>query len=331
MPNFRQIHVSIWKDTWFLDLEPDEKLLFIYLFSNESTSLSGMYRLSAKVVSFETSIDKKRMAEIMDKFAKAGKVYTDGDVIWVVHMRKYHETKSSKVLTRIASDIADIQDCTLKRKYIAYYNQKIPYPNNEKSLDTPPQLKEDEDKDEQEDEQEKVDEPFRILFDAFLQSSGIAETMLNLQRAADVVSKEWIPANVTADEVKSAITALQNKGYNITGPWSITNSINMQRSGKKGSANKPLSEKYKLPEDYDEEEEYEDDDEPVVDTKWQTFVEQHVKDVRWRNLLEYGGYDGSGKVVIHVPETAMAEAKSRFGSTLSRYYLGNFVLESVAI
>ena len=183
---------------------------------------------------------------------------------------------------------------------------------------------------ESEDDSESV-EPFRILFDAFLEASGISELMLVGHKAVDEITGKWIPSDVTPAEVVSAVKALQDKGYNITGPWSITNSINMIRSGKKGSANKPLSEKYKLPEDYDDEEEYEDDDEPEVDTKWTTFLEQHVKDIRWRNLLEYGGYDVNGKVVIHVPEASMAEAKSRFGSTLDRYYLGNARLEGVAI
>lgn len=31
MANYRQIHTQIWRDNWFLDLEADEKLLFIYL------------------------------------------------------------------------------------------------------------------------------------------------------------------------------------------------------------------------------------------------------------------------------------------------------------
>ena len=197
------------------------------------------------------------------------------------------------------------------------------------SVTNPPREEKNREEENRQDEEEEIsDEPFRILFDAFLDASGISELMLVGHKAVDEITGKWIPSNVTPAEIKGAVKQLQDKGYNITGPWSITNTINMIRSGKKGSANKPLSEKYKLPEDY-EEEEYEDDDEPVVDTKWTTFLEQHVKDVRWRNLLEYGGYDGSGKVVIHVPEASMAEAKSRFGSTLSRYYLGNVVLAGV--
>jgi len=173
-------------------------------------------------------------------------------------------------------------------------------------------------------------EPFRELFDAFLDATGISEMMIVGHKAVTEINDKWIPSGVTVDEVKAAAKTLQDKNFNISGPWSLTNTINMLRSGKKSSANKPLSEKYKLPDGYDNEKIYDDDDdEPQPDTKWQTFVQEYVKDRRWKNLLEYGG-TVDGKVIIHVPEAAMAEAQDRFGSTLSRYYLGEVVLQGVA-
>ena len=178
-------------------------------------------------------------------------------------------------------------------------------------------------------ESEEV-EPFRELFDAFLEATGISELMLVGHKAVDEISNKWIPSNVTADEVRNAARQLQDKGYSITGPWSITNTINMLRSGKKASANKPASEKYKLPDDYDDDEMMDDDEAVEDDTKWQTFVQQHVKDRRWQNLLEYGG-EVDGVTVIHVPETVMDEAMSRFGSTLSRYYMNAVTLQGVPV
>lgn len=172
------------------------------------------------------------------------------------------------------------------------------------------------------------DQPFRVLFDAFLDATGIAETMLNLQRAVDVITKEWLPANVTVDEVKAAAKALQDKGYNITGPWSLTNTINMMRSSKKKGGARPGSE-YKLPDDYDNDED-DDDDTPEVNNKWQLFVQDHVKDRRWQNLLEYAGEE-DGKTIIHVPETELPEAQSRFEKSLQRYYMGNVALKGIAI
>lgn len=122
--NFRQIHTRIWKDEWFLDLQPDEKLLFVYLFSNENTSLSGMYKLSFKVICFETGIEDGRAKEIMAKFSQDGKVFYADNIVWIVNMRKYHASNSIKVIKRIEKDLELIPHCDLKIRYI-YHNDMV--------------------------------------------------------------------------------------------------------------------------------------------------------------------------------------------------------------
>ena len=129
MANYRQVHVSLWKDEWFLDLEPDEKLLFIYLFTNASTSLAGIYKLAFKVICFESGIDGDYVQSTLIKFKEQGKVYYEDGIVWVVNMRRYHETSSSKVQTRIKNDILEIPNCPLKIAYLEYHNTlSIPYP-----------------------------------------------------------------------------------------------------------------------------------------------------------------------------------------------------------
>jgi hypothetical protein len=127
MANYRQIHVSIWKDEWFLDLEPDEKLLFIYLFSNESTSLSGLYKLAMKVILFETGFDKTFVAKTLKKFEAAGKIFYRDGFVWVVNMSRYNKG-SSKVQLRIIADINEVPDCELKRMYLEACRQSPPKP-----------------------------------------------------------------------------------------------------------------------------------------------------------------------------------------------------------
>lgn len=117
MAGFRQIHVSIWQDEWFLDLEPEEKLLFIYFFSNQATSISGLYKVALKVIAFETGLDPKRIKEILKKFGDTGKVYYDDGIVWVVNMRKYHSSKSETVLTHVKNDLELIPNCKLKTAY----------------------------------------------------------------------------------------------------------------------------------------------------------------------------------------------------------------------
>jgi len=126
MANYRQIHVSIWKDEWFLELDADEKLLFIYLFSNELASLAGIYKIPLRVIAFETSLEASYIREKLDDFERAGKViYRDG-IVWVINMRKYNGG-SEKVEQRVQKDVDDIPDCWLKQVYLAYFNLGIPY------------------------------------------------------------------------------------------------------------------------------------------------------------------------------------------------------------
>jgi len=126
MANYRQIHVSIWKDDWFLDLEIGEKLFFVYLFSNELASLAGIYKLPLRVMSFETGIDLLLIQDYLEKFEKSDKVYYRDWIIWVKNLRKYNQG-SQKVDIRIQKDIDEIPYCKLKGMYLLYFPQNIPY------------------------------------------------------------------------------------------------------------------------------------------------------------------------------------------------------------
>lgn len=138
MAGYRQIHTSIWKDEWFLDLEPDDKLLFIYLFSNDSASVAGIYKLALKVIAFETGLSLPNVKAALNRFSEAGKVYYQDGVVWVKNLRKYNESASPKVVTKIESDLADIPDGEIKRMYTAFYGGDGPgYPIDTVSIPYP--------------------------------------------------------------------------------------------------------------------------------------------------------------------------------------------------
>lgn len=120
MADYRQIHTSIWKDQWFMDLDPSEKLLFIYLFSNEQASMSGLYKVPPKVIAFETGLDMQQVRDAMAKFDRDGKVHYDWSTgtVWVCNMPKYHEARSATQQTRIAKDVALIPDGPIKQAYL---------------------------------------------------------------------------------------------------------------------------------------------------------------------------------------------------------------------
>jgi hypothetical protein len=117
MANYRQIHTQIWRDNWFLELRPDEKLLFIYLFSNDSTNLAGIYEIHESIIALETGLRPARIREILVKLEASNKVHYGGGVVWIVNMRKYHSNASEKVQKNIDAAIYDIQDGEIKNRY----------------------------------------------------------------------------------------------------------------------------------------------------------------------------------------------------------------------
>lgn len=96
----RYINTSFWKDSYIVDLETDEKLLFLYLLTNHQTNIAGIYELSIREMAFDTDIDKKRIETIIAKFVKDDKlVYIKGWVAlnnWIKH-----QSKNPKVVTGI--------------------------------------------------------------------------------------------------------------------------------------------------------------------------------------------------------------------------------------
>ncbi len=138
MAEYRQIHTRIWKDSWFLGLEPTHKLLFIYLFGNERASVAGIYELPLPVICFETGLEESVIQTGLAIFAEAGKVVYENNIVWVVNLRKYNDSGSSKVKVKIDKDIAAIPEGVVKTLYAQHYqgrdpNQsakqsRIPYP-----------------------------------------------------------------------------------------------------------------------------------------------------------------------------------------------------------
>lgn len=81
MAKNRVVNTKFWTDNFVLDeLNPVEKLVFIYLITNPYTDICGIYEISLKIMAIETGIDRDNLEKvILPKFEKSGKVaYRNG-------------------------------------------------------------------------------------------------------------------------------------------------------------------------------------------------------------------------------------------------------------
>jgi len=128
MSNYRQLHSRMWSsDNWFIELKPEFKLLFIYLFSNERASVCGLYELPIRIISFETGLDQDTISRGLEVFDKADKAKYDFEtgVVWVQNMLKYQGSSSPKLQARIKADLKSVPDCVLKSEAIRYISDTV--------------------------------------------------------------------------------------------------------------------------------------------------------------------------------------------------------------
>lgn len=75
------IYTKFWYDNYISGLSAKEKLLFIYLISNEKVNICGIYEMPDKYILLDTGLKLKELEVIKDKFMKDGKfAFIDG---WV--------------------------------------------------------------------------------------------------------------------------------------------------------------------------------------------------------------------------------------------------------
>lgn len=102
----RMVNTGVWSDTWFEELECDEKLLWLYLLTNRQTNLIGVYEIGIKRISNETGIEINRLATVMERFANSRKAFHSGKYIVIPNFLR-HQTLANPNMEKSALSLFD--------------------------------------------------------------------------------------------------------------------------------------------------------------------------------------------------------------------------------
>ena len=81
MSKNRRISTRMWRDEYFNNLTPLEKLLFVYCLTSPDTSLCGIYEVPKSIISADTGIETPKIITMFNRFETDNKIiYKDG---WV--------------------------------------------------------------------------------------------------------------------------------------------------------------------------------------------------------------------------------------------------------
>lgn len=107
MSQYRFVNSDFWSDIWVVDhLNPLDRYLFMYLFTNKYMNLIGVYELSLRIMSFETGIEREQLLNMLKRLEPRVK-YVDG---WVILQNaiKHQNYKNSNIhagMIRVANTV----------------------------------------------------------------------------------------------------------------------------------------------------------------------------------------------------------------------------------
>jgi hypothetical protein len=110
MSKKRYINTVFWDDSYIANLDPSEKLIFIYLITNPCTNISGIYQIPIKRIALDTGIDKDMVLKILERFSKDNKAHYKDGWIKVVNFIKHQNIKSPCIVTAIENELENVPE-----------------------------------------------------------------------------------------------------------------------------------------------------------------------------------------------------------------------------
>lgn len=126
---YRKIDTSIWTDPRVRALGPPEKLLFVYLITNNHSHVSGIYYLPIPLICHELGLSEEQFGWGIDTLSKGYLALYDtpSEVVWVVNMLR-KQGSGQKIIQSVASQLRTLHKCPLIGRYLKHYAElKIPY------------------------------------------------------------------------------------------------------------------------------------------------------------------------------------------------------------
>lgn len=123
MAKTRMVNTRFWADGYIAELEPIEKLLFLYFLTNQHTNICGIYELPLRTITFDTGIEQEKVRNIISRFTLDGKIeYLDGWVI-IKNFLKHQQQGSPRVMKGVELALAEVPEQIRNRVSIGFDTQ----------------------------------------------------------------------------------------------------------------------------------------------------------------------------------------------------------------
>lgn len=103
----RMIDTATWDDPWFADLDPDAKLMFLYLLTNRRSTAAGAFEITLRHMAFETGLEPARIDAALDALGDRVVWWPEYRVIWIRNFYR-HQAANENFAKSAQKFIADL-------------------------------------------------------------------------------------------------------------------------------------------------------------------------------------------------------------------------------
>ena len=123
----RSVNTKVWNDPWFEDLSSDDKLVWIYLLTNQYSNLLGIYEISVKRISYDTSLSFETIRKAFEGFETVRKAFHINGYMVIINWLK-NQTMNANMKKCVKSLLSELPADLLKE--IENKNFQLTIPNH---------------------------------------------------------------------------------------------------------------------------------------------------------------------------------------------------------
>ena len=118
-------------------MPPEQKLLYLYLFTSPSTNNLGVLSVTVRKIAFETGLDEDDVREFLEDLEFDGRIVKEDGDIWVCGFIRHQCSTSPKILTSLRALLPTVESAAIRRAILKRYPhlfEAAPYPSDRVSV-----------------------------------------------------------------------------------------------------------------------------------------------------------------------------------------------------
>lgn len=137
MATYRTIRMAFWNNPAIEDMPPEQKLLYLYLFTSPHTNNLGVLSVTVRKIAFETGLDKDDVRDFLEDLEFDGRIIMEDGDIWVCGFIRHQCSTSPKILTSLRALLPTVESAAIRRAILERYPHLFgaaSYPSDRVSL-----------------------------------------------------------------------------------------------------------------------------------------------------------------------------------------------------